>query len=157
LRVHLIGVGTRHGDDAAGLAVAEALAARALPDGVAVHVCERPLPDLLDALEGAEAAVIVDASRTGAAPGSLQRLTRGELARTGSTSSHGLGVAQALALAQALGRAPARVELLAIEATGRRRATLSPAVAAALPGAVDSALAIAREIQGSFQEGPRNA
>ncbi len=157
MRVHVIGVGTRRGDDVAGLAVAEALAARPLPSGIEVHLCERPIPDLLDALEGAEAAVIVDASRTGAAPGSLRRVARGALARTWPASSHGLGVAQALSLAAALGRAPARIEVLAIEAGTRDRATLSPAVAGALGAAAEHALAIAREIQGPSGEGPHDA
>jgi hydrogenase maturation protease len=153
----VIGVGSRHGDDVAGLAVAEALAARALPDGVVVHVCERPIPDLLDALEGAEAAVIVDASRTGAAPGSLHRFAHAELARTWSTSSHGLGVAQALALATTLGRAPEHIEVLAIEATPRRGPKLSPAVSAALAGAAQTALQIASEIQGLGEGRSRDA
>lgn len=157
MRVRVIGVGTRRGDDAAGLAVAAALAARPLPDGIEVRVCERPVPDLLDALEGAEAAVIVDAARTGAAPGSLRRLTRGELARAGSSSSHGLGVADALVLAASLGRAPGRIEILAIEASASEHETLSPRVAAALPQAARAALEVARELQGARARGVRDA
>lgn len=149
MRVHLIGVGTGHGDDAAGLAVAEALAALPLPPGVAVHRCARPLPDLLDALEGADAAVIVDAARTGAVPGRVRRIPREDLARLPSASSHGLGLAQALRLAEALGRAPARVELLAVEIaapeTGR---SLSPRVRRAVPRAAERALDLVRELQG---------
>lgn len=152
MRVHLIGVGSGHGDDDAGLRVAAALAARALPPGVAVRRCERPLPDLLDALAGADAAVIIDAAATGAAPGSVRRLASSELARHGAASSHGLGVAQVLALAAALDRAPARVELLAIEiaacAPRAEGAPPSPALLAAVAAATEAALEIAREIQG---------
>jgi hydrogenase maturation protease len=157
LKVHVVGVGTPRGDDAAGLAVAEALARHALPPGVSVHLCERPVPDLLDALEGADAALLVDAARTGAAPGTLRRLGRAELARSASPSSHGLGVAEALALAEALGRAPARVELLALEIADPRGPALTPAVSAAIAGAARRALAIAREIQGLPAEGSRDA
>jgi hydrogenase maturation protease len=147
VRVHLIGIGTAHADDAAGLAVAALLASRPLPDGVFVSTCARPLPDLLDALDGADAAVLIDAARTGGAPGALRRLAPGDLARLRSPSSHGLGVAQALALASALGRAPAHVELLAIEAGPLRGEALSPAVAASIADAADAALRIARALQ----------
>lgn len=148
MRVHLIGVGTGHGDDAAGLAVAKALAARRLPPGVAVHRCARPLPDLLDALDGADAAVIVDAARTGAAPGSLRRILPEELADLRSASTHGFGVAEALRLAGALGRAPIAVELLALEIPAPETGgSLDARVQQAVPRAAARALAIAREIQ----------
>jgi hydrogenase maturation protease len=158
LRVHVIGVGTGHGDDAAGLAVAEALAAHPLPCGVAIHRCARPLPDLLDALEGADAAVIVDAARTGAEPGHVSRIAREDLACPGAASSHGIGVAQALRLAEALGRAPGRVELLAVEipAPGTGRA-LSPQVRRAVPRAVERVLEIVREIRGLQAASSRGA
>lgn len=157
MRIHVIGIGTAHADDAIGLAVADLLASLPLPDGVVVKRCARPLPDLLDALDGADAAVLVDAARTGAAPGAIQRLVPGDLARLRSPSSHGFGVAQALALAVALGRAPARVELVAIEAEQMDRDTLSPAVAASIGAAADAALRIAREMQDSGEPELRNA
>jgi hydrogenase maturation protease len=147
VRVHVIGIGTARADDAAGLAVADLLAARALPDGVVALRCTRPLPDLLDALDGADAAVLVDAARTGGVPGSIRRLAPGELARQRSPSSHGLGVAQALALATALGRAPVRVEVVAIEAAQMECDALSPAVAASIGAAADAALRIAHDLQ----------
>jgi hydrogenase maturation protease len=143
----VIGIGTARADDAAGLAVADLLASRALPDGVVVLRCARPLPDLLDALDGADAAVLVDAARTGGTPGAIHRLVPDDLARRRSPSSHGLGVAQALALAAALGRTPARIEVVAIEAEQLERDALSPAVAAAIGAAADAALQIARELQ----------
>jgi hydrogenase maturation protease len=146
VRIHVIGVGTRHGDDAAGLAVAETLAGRELPPGVVVFQCERPVPDLLDAITGADAVVLVDAARTGAAPGSLQCLDRTALAGTRAASSHGLGVWQALALAEALGRGPARVAALAIEAGPQTGDALSGPVREALPRAAAIAIELARGI-----------
>jgi len=157
VRVHVIGIGTAHADDAAGLAVAALLASRPLPDGVLVKTCMRPLPDLLDALEGADAAVLIDAARTGGVPGAIHRLAQGDLACLRSPSSHGLGVAQALALAAALGRAPARVELLAIEASKTGCDALSPAVAASIAGAADAALRIVREVQARHDAELRDA
>ena len=153
----MIGIGTPRADDAAGLAVAALLASRPLPDGVVVLPCARPLPDLLDALDGADAAVLVDAARSGGAPGSIRRLAPGDLARQRSPSSHGLGVAQALALASALGRAPAWIEVVAIEAEQMERDALSPAVAAAIGAAADAALRIARELQGCNNAEARDA
>ena len=147
MRVHVIGVGSGRGDDAAGLAVAAALAARPLPPGVVVRACARPLPDLLDALEGADAAVLVDAVRTGAPAGRLRRLALGDLARPRAASSHGLGVAQVLDLAAALGHAPAHIELLAVEISDAPGLEPSERVQAASGAAADAALAIARELQ----------
>lgn len=112
MRVSVIGVGTRQGDDAAGLEVAESLARRALPPGTRVATCERPLPDLLDLLAEADAAVLVDAAR--GSPDAVRRVERAELLRSPATSSHGFGVAEVIALAEALGRAPRRLELVAV-------------------------------------------
>jgi hydrogenase maturation protease len=157
VRVHVIGVGSGNGDDAAGLAVAAALAALALPPGVEVRACARPLPDLLDALEGADAAVVVDAARTGAPTGGIRRLAPGALARRPSASSHGLGVAEVLDLAAALGRAPARVELLALEIPPASAPAAGPQLGAAVAAAADAALAIAREILASGPLSSRGA
>lgn len=151
MRVHVIGIGTLHADDAIGLAIADRLASLPLPDGVIVKTCARPLPDLLDAFEGADGAVLVDAACTGAAPGSILRFAVSDLARSRTPSSHGVGVAQALALAEALGCAPARVECLAVEAIPVPRdapwAQISPAVAASICEAADAALEIACKMQ----------
>jgi hydrogenase maturation protease len=146
VRIHVIGVGTERGDDAAGLAVVEALAQAALPPGVSLHRCERPMPDLLDALDGADAAIVVDAARTGAPPGAVLRIARSELARALAPSSHALGVAEALALADALGRAPARIEVVGLEIAEPRGSGLTPAARAGVAAAAHAALEIAREI-----------
>lgn len=118
MRVTVIGIGTRHGDDGAGLDVVDSLAALELPPGVTLVSCERPLPDLLEPLADADAAVIVDAARGTGTGGCARRVVREELAHATATSSHGFGVARVLALAEALGCAPARIELVAIEGGG---------------------------------------
>jgi hydrogenase maturation protease len=143
--VRVIGIGTARGDDAAGLAVVEALRAQGLPPGADALACERPLPDLLDALAGARAAVLVDATRSGAAPGSVRRLARAELAAARAASSHGLGVAEALALAEALRGLPP-LALIGIEAGGARQGALSREVAQALPAACAAVRAALAEL-----------
>jgi hydrogenase maturation protease len=145
MRIHVIGIGSRHGDDAAGLRVADALCSAPLPEHVSIHLCERPLPDLLDALESADAAVLVDAARSGAVPGCVRRVAPDELATISSASSHGLGVAHALALARDLGRAPRRIEVVAIEIGDRGAEDLTPPVARAVPRAVEVVLEILHE------------
>ena len=128
MRIRVIGVGTRQGDDAAGLEAAARLAAGPLPPGVEVAACERPAPDLLEALAGADAAVLLDATRSGRPPGSVRRVAPEEIRRAAALSSHGLGVGDALALCEALGRAPRRLVLLGIEAGDAQGEELSAAV-----------------------------
>jgi hydrogenase maturation protease len=111
----VIGVGSAHGDDAAGLRVIDALERTGVPGGIALLRCAHPL-ELLDAMSGARAAIVIDAARAGAAPGTLRALPWESLVREPAVSTHGLGVAQALALAQALDRMPPHVEIIAIEA-----------------------------------------
>ena len=125
----VIGIGNAfRGDDAAGLAVA-----RALGDDprVIAHAGE-PI-DLLERWEGAGEVIVVDAARSGAAPGTVHRLDGLAEPVTAGGSTHAFGLAETLALARALGRAPARMEVIGIE--GERFGAgegLSPAVARAV-------------------------
>jgi hydrogenase maturation protease len=127
--VIVIGLGNAfRGDDGAGPAVA-----RALGDDPRVLVHEGEPLSLLDAWEGADEVIVVDAARSGAAPGTVHRLD-GLTAPAGlNGSTHALGLADTLELARALGRAPARVELIGIEGEdfGAGEA-LSPAVRVAV-------------------------
>jgi hydrogenase maturation protease len=130
------------GDDAAGLEVLRLLEGT-LPEGVRVLACEGEPVALLDAWEGCGTVIVVDATRSGAEPGTVRRIpaheTRlpDELTRA---STHVLGVGEAIELARALGRLPARTIVYGIEGsrfdTG---AELSPEVAAAV-GAVAAAI-----------------
>lgn len=76
---------------------------------------------LLDLLQRAEfqnveRLVLIDAVVSGAAPGSCRRFgPDAPFRRAAATSSHGLGLEQALALARAVGSAPALVEVWGIE------------------------------------------
>jgi hydrogenase maturation protease len=150
--VVVIGVGNElRGDDGAGLEVATRLASRVDPAEVAV--CPHPgeALALLDKLAGFRAAVLVDASHTGEPAGSTRRLDvsmKPPPASLGSsTSTHAVGVGEALELARALGRLPGRVVLHAIEGerfdTGR---DLSGPVRAALPALCEAVLDDVREL-----------
>jgi len=141
--VRIIGIGSPFGDDSAGLEAAQRL--RAVPPlGATVVRADRPGAGLLDLLEGAEAAILIDAARSGAAPGTLHDLDLWGLGTiaSGLVSSHEIGIGEVLELARVLGRAPKLGRILAIEAAveGQRRLGLSPAVEAG----VDQAVARAR-------------
>jgi len=143
--VVLCGLGqTLRGDDAAGLeAVRRWRAAHprwARQPWLRVRLLEVPELGLLEALEGAAAALLVDAVHSGAPPGAMHRLSAADVAAFGSGagSAHGWGVAETLALARTLGvPLPPRLALLGVEAGALRWGVgLSPAVAAAMPQAV---------------------
>ncbi len=92
---------------------------------------------LLDLWEGCPAVVIVDAVRSGATGGTLHRFDASTVpvpATFRHSSSHTIGVAEAIELARGLGRLPAQVLLFGIEgAAFDASATVSPEVASALP------------------------
>lgn len=114
----VIGVGNAlRGDDGVGLAVASSLRGR-VPDGVAVIPCEQEPSRLLDAWQGARAAIVVDAAASGCEPGRVHRFDASETAvPTGvfRSSTHAFGVGDAIELARALGRLPRRVVVYGVE------------------------------------------
>ena len=129
------------GDDAVGPVVAERL--RAV--GAAVLDCADEPTRLLELWAGLDTVVVVDALRSGAAPGTLRRVDAGDgpLPRElHLASTHALGIADALELARTLDRAPRRVVVLGLEGgsfgIGEE---LTPEVEAALDGLVAAALA----------------
>lgn len=148
-RVVVVGMGSdwRH-DDGVGPAVAGRAAAR-LDEGAAAH-CEvvAPLADPLDLLghwDGADLAVIVDATSSGAVAGTiwLIELEDHQGGEHLPSSTHGIGVAGVLALARAVGRAPVRTVVVGIEGEDFTQGSgLTPSVAAA----VDEATAVVVEL-----------
>ena len=135
MRVVAVGVGNPYrSDDGAGLAVAERLRETA-PD-VEVVTCEQEPLRLLDAWNGAELAIVVDAVSSGAPSGTVHRFDATAEPIPPSVfrgSTHALGIGDAIELARTLGRLPDRVLVFGIE--GERFTAgeqLSPAVAAAV-------------------------
>jgi hydrogenase maturation protease len=142
----VIGLGQElRGDDAVGIEIVrrwelEYPETANLPD-LQVEIAGLAGLGLLNLMEGMPAAILVDAVQSGAAPGSLHELGPEELAsfEAGAGSAHGWGVAETLAMAEALGNAlPGRLLLLAVEAEYMSLgAGLSPAVQGVLPQAVE--------------------
>jgi hydrogenase maturation protease len=114
----VIGVGNElRGDDAAGLVVARRLRERAATQAV-VLACEADPAGLLEAWQGAALAIIVDTVVSGAQPGTVQRFDVSSVPLPGrlvGSSTHALGVAEAIELARALRRLPRRTIVYGIE------------------------------------------
>ena len=119
MRPRLVGIGNPlRGDDAAGLLVARRVRELAGPDDVEVVELEGEPVRLLDAWEGAELAIVVDALCSGAEAGETSRfdVSREPLpAEAGASSTHALGLADVIELGRALGRLPARLIVIGIE------------------------------------------
>jgi len=114
----VIGVGNEfRRDDGAGPAVVAALRDLA-PDGVRLVVTDGEPARLIEAWAGAALAVVVDAVRAQPPrPGTVHRFVVGRPGPMGRpASSHGLGLDDAISLAVALDRMPARLIVHAIEA-----------------------------------------
>jgi hydrogenase maturation protease len=129
-------------DDAAGLVVAKRLRERGVE---AVELEGEPVA-LLDIFEGCEAAVLIDTVRSDAAPGTVRRFDLGDARLPeqlrGASSTHLVGVGEAIELARALDRLPPRVILFGVEGERFEAGTrLSTAVEAAVEPLVELVLA----------------
>ncbi|MFJ7297402.1 hydrogenase maturation protease [Streptomyces collinus] len=136
-RIAVIGVGNEfRRDDGVGWAVAGRLlqraASRALPPGTVVATCDGDPARLMGLWEGAGLAVVVDAAHAEPGhPGLVHRieLDAEGLARPPATSSHGLGLGEAVELARVLGRLPGHLVVYAVEGADTSvGAGLTPAV-----------------------------
>lgn len=129
----VIGVGNPwRSDDGVGPRVVEALEAQGRDD-VDLLVLDGEPARVVSAWQGRSLVVVVDAVRAGDAPGSIHRIDAlaGDLPASGQASSHGAGIAEAVALARSLDRLPARLVVLGVEPGSLDHgADLSPAVAA---------------------------
>ncbi|MGQ4483630.1 hydrogenase maturation protease [Streptomyces sp. SAS_276] len=145
--IAVIGVGNEfRRDDGVGWAVVERLRkhAEAGPPsaGAVFATCDGDPGRLIALWENAAVAVVVDAAH--AHPGNPGRVHRleldaGQIDRRGATSSHGLGLGEAVELARALELLPERLVVYAVEGADVSFGTgLSPAVAAAVDPLVSS-------------------
>lgn len=148
----VVGLGSAdRGDDAVGGHVARGVAALGRPHP---EVTEHADPtDLIEVWSGYDEVVVVDATCSGdpgTAPGAvcvlvtgagLDPLPEAAWARTGRGGTHAFGLAAAVELARVLGRLPARLTVVGVEAGSfEPGAPLTAAVAAAVPDAVDAVL-----------------
>jgi hydrogenase maturation protease len=118
-QVVLIGIGSPFSDDTLGWQLLDALE-QLRPEwpgfALAFEKADRPGPSLLERMQGHDVAVLLDALDADLPPGTLQLLQQDELAGIAKpTSSHSLGVAEALALGETLQMLPEKVYLLGIQ------------------------------------------
>jgi hydrogenase maturation protease len=117
-RILVVGAGNEdRGDDGVGLVVARQLS-KALEGRVRVVEVRGELDELLNIFSNCERAIIIDAARSGAAPGTIHTFDAASKPIPVSWfhhSTHAFGVAEALELARVLNRLPARVLVYGIE------------------------------------------
>lgn len=148
--VRVIGCGNPDaGDDALGLMAVRAVRADLPPE---VDVSEaRSAVRIIDLLEGTRSVILVDAVRSGGESGGFVRIDGAQNMPSqlrSSLSSHGFGVAEALAVATAVGPLP-RLVFLGLEAeTVEAGAGLSPQVTSALPGLIAAIGEEVRRLEG---------
>lgn len=142
-RVKIIGIGSPFGDDRFGWEAAEALRHSAAMNAIApgrieILALDRPGAMLPAHWQEADLVILLDAIRSGAAPGTRHCLEARDLSSTSTLcSSHGFGIVSAIELARTLGDMPSRLLVRGIEAdTSWTGFSLSPAVAGALPSFV---------------------
>ncbi|QES47044.1 peptidase M52 [Streptomyces venezuelae] len=141
----VIGIGNEfRRDDGVGWAVVSLLRDRAaqgpLPSDTLLAQCDGDPGRLITLWENTGLTVLVDACfPPSAVPGRVHRWCAASgddlgAATPGRHSTHGLGPAEALRLAEALGRAPGHLIVYAVEGADRSLGTgLTPAVACAVP------------------------
>jgi hydrogenase maturation protease len=138
----VVGIGNPwRNDDAVGLAVARLLEGT-LPEAVDVLEREGEPTGLIDSWEEVDTVWLVDAVSSGAKPGTVHRHDASEQelpAELFRTSTHHLGLAEAVELARAVGRLPRRTVVYGIEgANFETGETLSPEVEAAAARVAES-------------------
>jgi hydrogenase maturation protease len=100
-------------DDGAGLLVAKRLSEL----GVDARWCTGEPLGLIELWRRADYVILVDATVTGAPPGTIHVWDSREASinSTAPASTHGLGIAEVIELARTLNRLPSRLELYGIE------------------------------------------
>ena len=132
----VIGIGNRfRSDDGVGPEVAAWLRDH-LPEAVQSIESDGEPATLISRLEGADAAWLIDACRSGAEPGTIHRL---DVSSTPlpqglvTLSTHGVSIASTIELARALDELPARCIVYAVEAASfETGGLLTPSVADAV-------------------------
>jgi hydrogenase maturation protease len=151
--VRVLGLGSPFGDDRLGWIAVENLMLsdgfRALPEElVSAEICDPVGNHLLDAMRGANLAILIDAAQSGSAPGTVRRFDAQQIEDSSEPcSSHGFGLSATLALGRALNDLPDKVIILLVEIPADAEFGpangLSAPVAMAIP---DLTLAVLNEI-----------
>ena len=130
----VVGVGSSHGDDAAGFRLVDLIQAASLP-GVRCLQVQEPL-DIASCIGRCRRLCVIDACHSAQPLGTLTRLEWPVSRRQwpSHASTHALGLIDALQLAQNLGKLPKQTVLYGIEiGDAPPAAELSAALAARLP------------------------
>jgi hydrogenase maturation protease len=140
----IIGLGNQYRrDDAVGLVAARRLK-EAVPEPVRVLEESGEATALMDAWQGADTVILIDALNSGAKPGTVRRLdAHAQSIPAGffHYSTHAFGVAEAVELARALGQLPPRLIVYGIEGkTFEAGLGLSPEVEKAAQEVVERVL-----------------
>ncbi|MBX9633843.1 MAG: hydrogenase maturation protease, partial [Magnetospirillum sp.] len=124
------------GDDAVGPAVAEAVAALSLPN-VTTLAHHGEGTDLMERWQSYDYVVVVDATASGAEPGTTRRWDAAQAlpAALFPKGSHVFGLAEAVEMARLLGRLPPKLTVIGIEGADF---TVGAAMTAAVVGAVET-------------------
>lgn len=144
----ILGLGNPfRGDDGIGTAVIDALKEKDQPPGVVVLDGGTPGLETVLIWQGYERVIIVDAADMGMKPGSWKRFLTGEavfpVKESGMQGTlHGAGLAEALALAEALDILPPKLVFYGVQpAFTGWSAGLTEAVDAAVPALCDAIVA----------------
>jgi hydrogenase maturation protease len=115
--IAVIGIGSTHGDDQIGWIAIDRLRASP-PPGVSLHQVRGGI-ELLECLEGQKAAILIDTAAPAGLPGTIRSFVWPcpDLAEAAPWSTHGLGLVDALRLAETLGRIPRTVWIDTMEAS----------------------------------------
>lgn len=116
--VRILGIGSPWGDDQAGWLTIDALLAHGVRpgDGLVLEKLDRPGTRLIPLLENAAWVILIDAMQSDEQPGRIRRFSLQDWpGYHQGLSSHGIGVLDALSLAQAMACLPARLDLYGIE------------------------------------------
>jgi hydrogenase maturation protease len=118
-RLKVIGVGNEwRGDDAVGLLVVRRLKADQVPE-VSIAECRGTVTAVREAWKDAAGVIVVDAVFSGGRPGAIYRFNihdgEAPVQLSRSPSSHGLGVAEALALGRLFQELPPYLIIYGIE------------------------------------------
>ncbi len=144
--VRIIGLGNRYRrDDGAGLAVLQELAGRDLPGqdlpSVELRAESGEGAALMEAWQGAQRVILVDAVQAGGVPGTIYRLDPWEQpipTEFFHYSTHAFSLAEAVELARVLGQLPPALVIYGIQGADFGAGEgLSPPVAAAVPAVTD--------------------
>lgn len=152
MRMLILGIGSPFGNDSLGWQVVDALVERGVqqmlaPHEVRLEKADRPGLLLLERMRGTDCVILIDALLGGGMSGRVHRLGVSDLARGDlRLSGHDLGVAEALALGEALGELPGQLWVLGIEVDAGGDCAPAHSIAETEPATVDEIVAQIREL-----------